>query len=224
MCLNHENILRILDIDSLNNLNLNTNSIPELGSENNTVSTLTTLKENINKNAGMDLSDTFLPDYSQIGLSESVSLPSVCSASGEIFTPFDYETPTQSLNELSVHNDCVVVGEFNNNVPDESNPYSILNDIRVKNMNRVIFAHININSIRNKFNMLADLIAGKIDLLLISETKIDDTFPSSQFLIPGFSTPYRLDRTENSGGLILYVREDIPSKRIHCNINFDRFE
>ena len=44
MCLNHENILRILDIDSLNNLNSNTNSIPELGSENNTVSTLTPLK------------------------------------------------------------------------------------------------------------------------------------------------------------------------------------
>ena len=44
MCLNHENILRILDIDSLNNLNSNTNSIPVLGSENNTVSTLTPLK------------------------------------------------------------------------------------------------------------------------------------------------------------------------------------
>ena len=30
---------------------------------------------------------------------------------------------------------------------------------------------------------------------MVSETKIDDTFPESQFLIEGFSTPYRLDRT-----------------------------
>ena len=103
-------------------------------------------------------------------------------------------------------------------------PYSILNDIRVKNLHRFIFAHININSIRNKFDVLADLIVGKVDLLLISETKIDDTFPSSQFQISGFSTPFRLDRTQNGGGIMLYVREAIPAKRIHSNIISENFE
>lgn len=44
---------------------------------------------------------------------------------------------------------------------------------------------------------------------MISETKIDDSFPYSLFLIEGFSTPYRLDRASNGGGILLYIREDI---------------
>ena len=34
------------------------------------------------------------------------------------------------------------------------------------------------------------------------------------FLINGFSVPYRLDRTTKGEGISLYIREDIPSKRI----------
>ena len=49
---------------------------------------------------------------------------------------------------------------------------------------------------------------------MISETKIDNTFPHSQFFIEGFSTPYGLDRDSNGGGILLYVREDIPSNAI----------
>ena len=44
--------------------------------------------------------------------------------------------------------------------------------------------------------MLSDLVTGKVDTLLISETKIDASFPSLQFLIPGFTEPYRRDRSE----------------------------
>ena len=43
---------------------------------------------------------------------------------------------------------------------------------------------------------------------MISETKIDDTFPHNQFLIEGFGAPYTLD------GTLLYVREDVPSNLI----------
>ena len=49
---------------------------------------------------------------------------------------------------------------------------------------------------------------------MVSETKIDDTFPESQFLIEGFSKPFRLDRTAKGGGILLYIREDIPCKYI----------
>ena len=48
--------------------------------------------------------------------------------------------------------------------------------------------------------MLADLVRGNVDVLFICETKIDQTFPSSQFVIPGFTTLYRLDRTGSGGG------------------------
>ena len=51
-------------------------------------------------------------------------------------------------------------------------------------------------------------------LVMISETKIGDTFLHSQFSIGGFSTPYKLDRDSNGGGILSYVGEDIPSSLI----------
>ena len=89
-----------------------------------------------------------------------------------------------------------------------------MKDLRNKNPYRVIIGHININSIRNKFEPLVRLIDNSIDVLMVSETKLDNSFPDSQFLIEGFSTPYRLDRTAKGGGILLYVREDIPSKTL----------
>ena len=64
--------------------------------------------------------------------------------------------------------------------------------------------------------MLSDQIKGNIDVLLASETKIDDSFPNGNILIDGFSTPYRLDRNSNDGGLMLFVREDIPSNLVEA--------
>ena len=54
-----------------------------------------------------------------------------------------------------------------------------------------------------------------VDIFLISETKLDDLFPSVQFKI-GFTTPYRYDREVKGGGLLLYIREDIPSRLLQC--------
>ena len=84
------------------------------------------------------------------------------------------------------------------------------------NPDKLVFALLNINSIRNKFEMLSDQIKGNIDVLLVLETKIDDSFPNGNFLIDGFSTLYRLDRNSNGGGLMLFVREDIPSNLIEA--------
>ena len=52
--------------------------------------------------------------------------------------------------------------------------------------------------------------------MLVLETKIDDSFPTGNFVIDGFSTPYRLDRNSNGGGLILFVRENIPSDLVEA--------
>ena len=80
------------------------------------------------------------------------------------------------------------------------------------NLNRLIFGQININSIRNTFELLFSLVSNNIDVLLISETKIDNTFPVSQFYVPGYLVPYRIDRTENGGGIMLYVKKHIPCR------------
>ena len=47
---------------------------------------------------------------------------------------------------------------------------------------------------------------------MISETKIDESFLKSQFLIKGLSDPFRIDRNIQGGGILLYVRKDIPTK------------
>ena len=64
------------------------------------------------------------------------------------------------------------------------------------------------------------------DILLLSETKSNDSFSSAQFKMPGYTSPYRLDRTNNGGSLLLYIREDIPSKLLDTanvinDINFE---
>ena len=95
-----------------------------------------------------------------------------------------------------------------------SDVYSIINKLRIDNANRIIIAQLNINSIRNKIDMLSTIVRNKIDILCITETKLDDTFPLSNFFISGFSPPYRLDRSSKGGGILVYVRSDIPSKEL----------
>ena len=40
------------------------------------------------------------------------------------------------------------------------------------------------------------------------------TFPDSQFIIDGFTQPYRLDRNKPGGGVMIFVSENIPSKLV----------
>ena len=47
---------------------------------------------------------------------------------------------------------------------------------------------------------------------MISESKLNDSFPHGQFLIDGFQTPFILDRNKNGGRILLYVWEDNSSK------------
>ena len=94
----------------------------------------------------------------------------------------------------------------NNNSLDD---ILVLKNLRVSYPNNIIIGHLNINSIRNKFEMLSLSVAQYVDILMLSETKLDSTFPSTQFLINGFSIPYRFDRNSKGGGILLYVRDKI---------------
>ena len=89
-----------------------------------------------------------------------------------------------------------------------------LKEYRTKNFGKIILATLNVNSLRYKFDEIKSLVSGKIDIFVINETKLDSSFPTEQFHIPGFSLPYRMDRDRNGGGTMIYVREDIPSKEL----------
>ena len=88
----------------------------------------------------------------------------------------------------------------------------ILKSLKVSNINRLIIGQLNINSLRNKIEALKLIMMHNIDILIITETKLDETFPKVQFHIDGYAPPFRVDRSKNGGGVIIYVREDIPSK------------
>ena len=98
-----------------------------------------------------------------------------------------------------------------------NNQNDLLKNLRLKTSNKVIIGYININSLRNKFELLTEMVRDKVDLLMISKTKLDSSFPNAQFYMKSFSKPYGLDRTSKGGGIILYVREDVPSKLINSS-------
>ena len=112
---------------------------------------------------------------------------------------------TVSEDESNVYNDYT---------PD---PKQILKDIRNSNVNKLTFGHLNINSLRNKFDQLTKMVKGFVEIFLISESKLDDNFPEGQFIIDGYHAPFRFDWYGNGGGLLLYVREDIPAKVLHSD-------
>ena len=56
-------------------------------------------------------------------------------------------------------------------------------------LDKLILDHLNINSIRNKFEALKFTIDHDIDIFFVSESKLVDSFPTAQFLIKAFSAP-----------------------------------
>ena len=68
------------------------------------------------------------------------------------------------------------------------------------------------NSVRKKLDSLFKFTYDLVDFLAVSETKSDSSFPTGQFNLPGFRTPYRKDVQGKSEGLLAYVNSNIPSK------------
>ena len=90
-------------------------------------------------------------------------------------------------------------------------------------MNKIIAGQLNINLIRNKFAFLAQQVKGNVDTLMISETKLDESFLIGQFLIDGYGVPFRFDRNGNGGGILMFVREDLPSKLLSIYQDIEGF-
>ena len=55
---------------------------------------------------------------------------------------------------------------------------------------------------------------GNIDIFMISETMLDETFSAAQLSVEGIWDPYRFNHNHNGGGTILNIREDVPSRVI----------
>ena len=91
---------------------------------------------------------------------------------------------------------------------------SAFHEIRIKNANRLIIGHLNINSLRNKFEIIEEIIKCKIEIFLISETKLDIYL---LFLRHIFRRQNRaLSNTEVINTLITVIR-GLSSNNIHSD-------
>ena len=140
------------------------------------------------------------------------------NSAANIFIPQGTIVPSYYVNDAgsSTGNSLSAVCNNENNILSEDmDASSILKNIKTKNVNRLVIGQLNINSIRGKFDLLKEVVKDYLDILIITETKLDGSFPHSQFSMDGYSTQYRQDLSIVSGGVIIFVREDLACKKVN---------
>ena len=77
-----------------------------------------------------------------------------------------------------------------------------------------MIGYLNINSLRNKLTDLRVILKYlSLDYFVLSEMKLDESFPNAQFTLGGYEIRARRDRNKFGGGLIQYVRKGLICKR-----------
>ena len=71
---------------------------------------------------------------------------------------------------------------------------------------------------------LYSMVTENLDILDITETKLDESFPSSQFILEGYQVPLRLDRNSDGRGIMVYVREGILCRKLNSYNTIGDFE
>ena len=69
-------------------------------------------------------------------------------------------------------------GKGKSNINFENLLFSFLKKTKSKHPKNLFFGHININSIRNKFESVQEIIQNIFDIFLFCETKIYSSFPN----------------------------------------------
>ena len=112
---------------------------------------------------------------------------------------------------------------LNENDAQQSPSYSIKRNEDYLHVDAILsLLYSLLNFLRNKFRSVTIYHQQKSRHYSTIGNKLDDSFPSAQFMLKNFGIPYRLYRSSNGGRLLLYVRDDIPSMflkvKSDCNI------
>lgn len=92
--------------------------------------------------------------------------------------------------------------------------FASLPNLRTDHSSEFLIGHLNINSYQNKFEEMKEIVLKlRIQVMMISETAIDSSYPDSQFAIPGYMI-YRSDRNKGVGGILVYVSSRVICKRV----------
>ena len=81
--------------------------------------------------------------------------------------------------------------------------------------------HLNVRSIRNKLSDVEHYI-DECDIACFTETHLDASINTDDILIEGFDIPFRKDRTNHGGGVLVYFREGLSvSRRLELENDID---
>ena len=90
--------------------------------------------------------------------------------------------------------------------------------VKVRNScpNNPTIGYLDINSLQNKMISLTEIIPKELlDVFYVDETKLDGSFPNSQFISENFQfPPFRRNRNSKGGGKLVYVKRGIIPKRL----------
>ena len=79
--------------------------------------------------------------------------------------------PTNQIDNASITEDVNV---------ENYNLSSSLKNLKIKNSYQLVFSNLNINTINNKFEQLKHIIKNSVDVLVVTEKKLDSSFPNGQ--------------------------------------------
>ena len=86
-----------------------------------------------------------------------------------------------------------------------------------QNAKNVTIVALNVNSFRNKIGAVEESFTNNINIILLSGTKIDESFPDQQFNIWNYKN-FRGNKNNHSGGLLFHIIQNIPCKFINEEI------
>ena len=91
----------------------------------------------------------------------------------------------------------------------------------LSNTSRFVNSSLDIRSIRNKLYFITENFFD-FDILCFSETHFDDLVPLELLKLENFDEPYRNDRTNHGGGVLMYLNSCLahtrrPGLETYCN-------
>ena len=95
---------------------------------------------------------------------------------------------------------------------------------RTKKVREILLIHLNVNSLQNKVEEVGLLIRKiKAQVFFLTETKIDNTYPDSQFALSSYNI-FRKDGKKGGGGVMAYHSDTLLSKRLGLPWKFTTIE
>ena len=123
------------------------------------------------------------------------------------------ESMSTNPDSNTPENDCLPLSPDNTSDVN-TEIFEELKEVRKRHPQQFMCSYLNVNSFRYKFCSIKELWTTRIhvDMLIIAETKLDDTFTNSQFEVDNYHL-WRADRSSHGGGILVYLRSDLACDR-----------